>query len=71
MPEAELEDVMLGFMEGRFDVLCATSIVENGLDVPTREHYHHQPRRPPRPQRALPTSRPRRVVPTGAPTRTC
>ena len=34
MPESELEDVMLGFMEGRFDVLCATSIVENGLDVP-------------------------------------
>ena len=33
MPEAELERVMLGFMNGEFDVLCATSIVENGLDV--------------------------------------
>ncbi len=33
MPEAELERVMLGFMNGAFDVLCATSIVENGLDV--------------------------------------
>ncbi len=33
MPEAELERVMLGFMHGEFDVLCATSIVENGLDV--------------------------------------
>ena len=33
MPEAELERVMLGFMNGDFDVLCATSIVENGLDV--------------------------------------
>jgi transcription-repair coupling factor (superfamily II helicase) len=34
LPEAELERVMLGFMQGEFDVLCATSIVENGLDVP-------------------------------------
>ncbi len=33
MPEAELERVMLGFMHGESDVLCATSIVENGLDV--------------------------------------
>ena len=33
MAEAELERVMLGFMNGEFDVLCATSIVENGLDV--------------------------------------
>ncbi|MBE7158286.1 MAG: transcription-repair coupling factor, partial [Rhodospirillales bacterium] len=33
MAEAELERVMLGFMHGEFDVLCATSIVENGLDV--------------------------------------
>jgi transcription-repair coupling factor (superfamily II helicase) len=29
-----LEAVMLGFMEGRLDVLVATTIVENGLDVP-------------------------------------
>jgi transcription-repair coupling factor (superfamily II helicase) len=29
-----LEAVMLGFMEGRIDVLVATTIVENGLDVP-------------------------------------
>ena len=29
-----LEQVMLGFMEGRIDVLVATTIVENGLDVP-------------------------------------
>ena len=33
LPEAELERVMLGFMNGESDVLCATSIVENGLDV--------------------------------------
>lgn len=29
-----LEQVMLAFMEGRVDVLVATTIVENGLDVP-------------------------------------
>ena len=29
-----LEAAMLGFMEGRIDVLVATTIVENGLDVP-------------------------------------
>ncbi len=34
MPEARLERVMLGFVEGRADVLIATTIVENGLDIP-------------------------------------
>jgi transcription-repair coupling factor (superfamily II helicase) len=34
MPEAELERVMLAFMNGEYDVLCATSIIENGLDIP-------------------------------------
>jgi transcription-repair coupling factor (superfamily II helicase) len=34
MPEAELERVMLAFVEGRADVLVATTIVENGLDIP-------------------------------------
>ncbi len=34
LPEAELESVMLAFMNGEFDVLCATSIIENGLDIP-------------------------------------
>jgi transcription-repair coupling factor (superfamily II helicase) len=29
----KLEEVMLGFMEGRSDVLVATSIVESGLDI--------------------------------------
>ena len=33
MPEAELERTMLAFMDGEFDVLCATSIIENGLDI--------------------------------------
>ncbi|MDD4819922.1 MAG: transcription-repair coupling factor [Flavobacteriales bacterium] len=30
----ELEDLMLGFMEGKYDVLVSTTIVESGLDVP-------------------------------------
>jgi transcription-repair coupling factor (superfamily II helicase) len=33
LPEAELERVMLAFMDGEYDVLCATSIIENGLDI--------------------------------------
>ena len=34
MPERELEKVMRAFMEGELDILLATSIIENGLDVP-------------------------------------
>ncbi len=29
----KLEDVMLGFMEGEYDVLVATTIIESGLDI--------------------------------------
>lgn len=29
----KLEDVMLGFVEGEFDVLVATTIIESGLDI--------------------------------------
>jgi len=34
MPEKELERVMLSFMRHEFDVLVATTIIENGLDIP-------------------------------------
>ncbi|HWX24547.1 MAG TPA: transcription-repair coupling factor, partial [Vicinamibacteria bacterium] len=34
MKEAALEKVMLDFVEGRLDVLVATTIIENGLDIP-------------------------------------
>ncbi len=34
MSEPELERVMLKFMQGKYDVLAATSLVENGLDIP-------------------------------------
>ncbi|HNP33157.1 MAG TPA: transcription-repair coupling factor [Flavobacterium sp.] len=30
----QLEELMLGFMNGEFDVLVATTIIESGLDVP-------------------------------------
>ena len=33
MGEAELERVMLAFVNGQYDVLVATSIIENGLDI--------------------------------------
>jgi transcription-repair coupling factor (superfamily II helicase) len=34
MSEGELERVMLAFMHHEFDVLVATTIIENGLDIP-------------------------------------
>ncbi len=34
MPEDELEQVMVNFVDHRFDVLLATTIVESGLDIP-------------------------------------
>ncbi len=34
MPEGELEKVMLDFVDHRFDLLLATTIVESGLDIP-------------------------------------
>jgi transcription-repair coupling factor (superfamily II helicase) len=35
MPERALEKVMHEFVEGRLDVLVATMIIENGLDIPS------------------------------------
>ena len=34
MPERQLENVMARFSQGDFDVLVATTIIENGLDIP-------------------------------------
>ena len=34
MTEDELEEVMVGFYQGDYDVLLSTTIIENGLDVP-------------------------------------
>lgn len=34
MNEASLERTMLDFVDGRYDILCSTAIVESGLDIP-------------------------------------
>jgi len=34
MESRELEDIMLGFIDGDYDVLLCTTIVESGLDIP-------------------------------------
>lgn len=34
LKEAALEQLMADFVDGRYDILCATAIVENGLDIP-------------------------------------
>ena len=34
MTEQELETVMLGFLEGEYDVLVSTTIIETGVDIP-------------------------------------
>jgi hypothetical protein len=34
MEGKKLEELMLAFMNGEFDVLVATTIIESGLDVP-------------------------------------
>lgn len=34
MNESELESVMFGFLEGEFDVLVSTTIIETGVDIP-------------------------------------
>jgi transcription-repair coupling factor (superfamily II helicase) len=34
MSEVALEQAMLDFVEGKFDILCATAIIESGLDIP-------------------------------------
>ncbi len=35
MTPNELEDVMTAFMDGQYDLLLATNIIESGLDIPT------------------------------------
>jgi transcription-repair coupling factor (superfamily II helicase) len=34
MGEHELEKVMVDFVDGKYDVLCSTTIIESGLDIP-------------------------------------
>ncbi|HOQ07316.1 MAG TPA: transcription-repair coupling factor [Clostridiales bacterium] len=34
MDEAQLEDIMMSFLKGEFDILVCTTIIESGLDMP-------------------------------------
>lgn len=34
MNESELENVIIGFIEGEFDILVSTTIIETGVDIP-------------------------------------
>ncbi|MFW6067155.1 MAG: transcription-repair coupling factor [Myxococcota bacterium] len=34
MKEGTLEQVMTDFVDGRYDILCSTAIIESGLDIP-------------------------------------
>jgi transcription-repair coupling factor (superfamily II helicase) len=34
MTEGKLEKVMIDFVDGRYDILCCTTIIESGLDIP-------------------------------------
>jgi transcription-repair coupling factor (superfamily II helicase) len=38
----KLEELMLAFMNGEFDVLVATTIIESGLDVPNANTIFYQ-----------------------------
>ena len=35
MTPGDLEEVMTGFLDGRFDILLSTNIIESGLDIPS------------------------------------
>ena len=73
MGEKDLENVMLKFIRGESNVLVATTIVENGLDIPARQHHFDQSRRSTRPRGTLSAPRPsgplastRLCLPTGS-----
>ena len=60
MSEAALEQTMLDFVEGRYDVLVRDGDHRERPRHPARQHDPHRPRRHLRPRAALPAPRPRR-----------
>ena len=60
MAPTEVEERMSAFYDRKYEVLLSTTIVESGLDIPSRQHPDRPPRRPLRPRPALPAARPRR-----------
>src|SRR5690606_12368456 len=46
MPENQLEKIMVDFVDGQHDILCCSTIIESGLDIPRANtmivnHAHH------------------------------
>ena len=64
MSASELEDKMSAFYDGKYDILLSTTIVESGLDIPTRQYADRLARRHVRPRAALPIARSRRALET-------
>ena len=62
MGEKELETVMTRFMHHEFDVLVATTIIENGLDIPLANTLDRQSRGSIRAFAALSVARPGRPI---------
>jgi transcription-repair coupling factor (superfamily II helicase) len=62
MAAGELDDRMVAFYDGKYDVLLATTIVESGIDIPDRQHDGHPPGRHVRARAALPDPGPRGPV---------
>jgi transcription-repair coupling factor (superfamily II helicase) len=62
MGEDDLEKVMVDFMAHKYDVLLATTIIENGLDIPNANTMIINRADRYGPVAALPAARPRRAV---------
>ena len=62
MRERDLEQLMVDFYHRRFNMLVCTTIIESGIDVPTRQHHHDQPRRSHGTCAAAPAARARRAL---------
>ena len=60
MDEGTLEQVVVDFWEGQYDVLVCTTIIESGIDMPTVNTLVVDRRRPARPRPAPPAARPGR-----------
>ena len=71
MDEKQLEERMMAFLRGEADVLVSTSDHRVRDRHPAGQHADRRPRRPVRPQPALPDPRARRAARASAPTRTC
>ena len=58
MDPKELEKTLIEYIDGRYDVLVCTNIIETGLGYPQCQHHHHQQRPSVWAQRPAPTAGP-------------